>query len=475
MLDLCLTIKTIAMKRITFRKKMSIIFLSLLCATTCFSQTKAAPSHWNFDEQETKAFADFLKQPSTEQGKCNAEVLGIVTDISQNPEFSWDDMNTLKNSEGSIYVSTMKQSGDYIYTIWGGGFSGNLTYKGKLHYLYLSAHDKPNESPSVDKLAKLAGRFIFPPTMADVIQISETSIEYVKSSMIGANSTQKQFFNVRRNPKLKQIDISGTNGRLQEVAVYANALEGKDGLIYRPITIPDNADIHFLYSGVLADGKTPNCGVSNVDNNKFTFSTLPTRDDGSVFVGHALQYTQPNDNGTTGLPIGTFIDGKYYLEVDEDVDLSNEYDISGGNLTIYSWKDLNNEGEELSDVTTTDGFFSFDESFEGKKICCEMINPFASKLRLKTVPVTIVPKGFTTGLATQNSSVIKVYPSIVKDYVNIKGENIVSIKVLSTSGACILTETNAPSLNLTNLLSGIYALRIMTTDAGIITKRIIKE
>lgn len=445
------------MKRITLiGKKVLAMALFSLYVSTAFAQI-----NWPFDANETKTFANWFKQASTEAGKTNAEVLGI--DIKR-AGFSWDDMNTWANAEGKVFQGSPTAADGYVYTIWGGGFSKNAEFQGKLHYLYMSAKDKPANSPSAEVLAKLAGNVDLGATGCDVIQISGTSIETFKVKM--TKSTASCYLNVRRNPKLKQVDISGSTGRLAELAIYANALEGEEGLIMDDLTIPEVGP-YFSLSGERA-------GISNVDNNKFTFSTLPVRLDGSIFSGHALQYTQKNENGTIGMPIGTFVNGEYLVEVDEDIDLSSEYDIYG-KITVFKWKDLDNEGEVLTDVATTDGFFAFDESYVGKTLVCEMTNAFAPKLQpLSTVPIRIVKEGGATGVENTVGSQIQITPTIVENNVMVTGEGIRCIKVLSLSGTLILKAENTNSLNLSVLSSGMYIIEV-TTDGGIVTKKIIKK
>lgn len=56
---------------------------------------------FNVDPVQAAEIAAFMKQPSAVEGKCNAEVLGIVTTAS---EFSWDDINTWKNADGKVWA-----------------------------------------------------------------------------------------------------------------------------------------------------------------------------------------------------------------------------------------------------------------------------------------------------------------------------------------------------------------------------------
>ena len=84
------------MKKFTLSGKKALVAAFLCCcALPGFSEDT-----WNFDPEETAAYAAFFKQPSAIEGKCNAEALGI--DVNREG-FSWDDMNTWKNSEGVIW------------------------------------------------------------------------------------------------------------------------------------------------------------------------------------------------------------------------------------------------------------------------------------------------------------------------------------------------------------------------------------
>ena len=102
------------MEKFTFLGK-KVALSAFLC---CFSLTGFAQEDtetFDFNDQETKEFAAFFKQPSAIEGKCNAEVMGI--DINREG-FSWDDMNTWKNAEGKIW-HRYEKGGGYVETLFG--------------------------------------------------------------------------------------------------------------------------------------------------------------------------------------------------------------------------------------------------------------------------------------------------------------------------------------------------------------------
>ena len=101
------------MEKFTFLGK-KVALSAFLC---CFSLTGFAQEDtetFDFNDQETKEFAAFFKQPSAIEGKCNAEVMG--SDINREG-FSWDDMNTWKNAEGKIW-HRYEKGGGYFETLF---------------------------------------------------------------------------------------------------------------------------------------------------------------------------------------------------------------------------------------------------------------------------------------------------------------------------------------------------------------------
>ena len=450
------------MKKFTLigKKVLAIALLSLL-VTTGFAQT---PTNWNFNADETKAFADWFKQPSTETGKTNAEVMGI--DITRTG-FSWDDMNTWADADGNVFLP--ESTSAYARTIWGGGFSGNNDYKGRLHYLMMSGHKKADGTydevggytklPAdwTVKLSKLAGEVDFGSVIASVMNLSGTSVTSVKLAM---NSPANCYYNVRRNPQLKQIDMSGTKGHVRQFEIYSNALEGENGLVMNDIG-----------NGTKEFGDW----VTNISNNMFSFSTMPDhplttlglRDD-YKWSGYNNQYTQ-----TEGYPIGEFHGDAYEIKLGDDVDLSSEYDIHG-QMTSYTWKD--SEGETITPSSATDdGWFSFDaDDFVGKTYRCELRNEAYPVLALNTVWVKVV-KEYTTGVESTNLETIKLGSNPVEDILTILASDIQNIRIYSLAGACVKSLSGSSNtVNIANLSAGIYTVKITTSTGEKVAKMIKK-
>lgn len=100
------------MEKFTFLGK-KVALSAFLCCFSLVGFAQEDTQTFNFDATETQEYAAFFKQPSAIEGKCNAEVMGI--DINREG-FSWDDMNTWKNSEGKIWLS---YSDGYVETLLG--------------------------------------------------------------------------------------------------------------------------------------------------------------------------------------------------------------------------------------------------------------------------------------------------------------------------------------------------------------------
>ena len=90
------------MEKFTFLGK-KVALSAFLCCFSLVGFAQEDTQTFNFDSTETQEYAAFFKQPSAIEGKCNAEVMGI--DINREG-FSWDDMNTWKNSEGKFGLIT---------------------------------------------------------------------------------------------------------------------------------------------------------------------------------------------------------------------------------------------------------------------------------------------------------------------------------------------------------------------------------
>ncbi|NBG67049.1 T9SS type A sorting domain-containing protein [Acidiluteibacter ferrifornacis] len=87
------------------------------------------------------------------------------------------------------------------------------------------------------------------------------------------------------------------------------------------------------------------------------------------------------------------------------------------------------------------------------------------------------PFTFTVGLeeksALENS--IQLYPNPVKDIITIKStEKIQLVRIYTIDGKMQLESQNSPNIEISNFQSGLYLIEI-TTNRGVVTKRLIKE
>ena len=164
------------MEKFTFLGK-KVALSAFLC---CFSLTGFAQEDtqtFDFDDNETKEYAAFFKQPSAIEGKCNAEVMGI--DINREG-FSWDDMNTWKNAEGKIWH---KYTDGYVETLFGicannkeAPFQGETG--GKTSSLSWTNSEGDNKwYPVLPAVVNLKGTFTLTNCVATVVHISNTQLD----------------------------------------------------------------------------------------------------------------------------------------------------------------------------------------------------------------------------------------------------------------------------------------------------------
>ena len=245
------------MEKFTFLGK-KVALSAFLC---CFSLTGFAQEDtetFDFNDQETKEFAAFFKQPSAIEGKCNAEVMGI--DINREG-FSWDDMNTWKNAEGKIW-HRYEKGGGYVETLFGicannkqAPFQSETG--GKISSLTWTNSEGDNKwYPVLPAVVNLKGTFALTNCVATVIHISNTQLDTVKLQMV--NGDNDCYLHVRRNLNCKQLDLSGSTGKLRQLAGYRNAFSDENSLLCtgcRPAEFLD--------------------WLLNIEDNHYTFSTLP--------------------------------------------------------------------------------------------------------------------------------------------------------------------------------------------------------
>ena len=88
-------------------------------------------------------------------------------------------------------------------------------------------------------------------------------------------------------------------------------------------------------------------------------------------------------------------------------------------------------------------------------------------------------KGICWGYGTEENDAtdLVIYPNPVKDMLHVTCDNMQQYEVFSLDGRLVKsmqTRNNEDVIDLSNLGSGIYLIRI-TTDKGVATRRIIKD
>lgn len=432
------------MEKFTFLGK-KVALSAFLC---CFSLTGFAQEDtqtFDFDDQETKEYAAFFKQPSAIEGKCNAEVMGI--DINREG-FSWDDMNTWKNSEGKIWH---KYTDGYVETLFGICANASAPFNGKTSSLSWTNSEGDNKwYPVLPAVKNLKGKFSLTNCKATVVHISDTQLDTVRIQM--TNEDTDCYMHVRRNLNCKQLDMSGSTGKCRQLAGYRNAFSDENSLLFTDCRPAEFLDWLF-----------------NIEDNRYTFSTLPLHPTtGKVLgSGYKLQW-----EAAGGYPIGYMnADGEYEIAVGEDIDLSSEYDVDG-NITTYTWKNI--DGEEITPPDASDGWFCFDESNLNQEYRCEMTNEKYPALVLKTVFVKVVSE-YTSGINKVENNGIAVGPNPAADYITVKGEEVQSIDIFSLSGACVKSvKDNVQTIEIADLAPGIYTIKVVTTNGEKVAKFIKK-
>lgn len=407
-------------------------------------QVSAQEAHFDFNAQETKEYAEFFKQPSALEGKCNAEVMGI--DIKREG-FSWDDMNTWLNSEGKLWHNNKGQG--YAETLFGVCVNTAAPFNGRTSSLSWTTNDNDNKwYPAIENCKYLKGRLVLTDCWATVVHISGTEIESVKITM--NNADKDCYLHVRRNPLCREVDLTDSKGKLREFHGYSNAFSDENS--FRPVP------------GAIAEFLT---WLINIENNCYTFSTLPKHPATGLKLGAGYK-DQWKSRG--GYPIGLKnADGDYEIEVDEDIDLSMEYDIEG-KITNYVWKDLDGN---VVDVANDRGFFCFGEEHVGKTYRCEMTNGSYSLLTLNTVWVTVVEQ-YSSGVGEVSASEVRIVCN--DNAVKVLGaEDMKGVQVYSLNGQCVKNHKGACSqFNVSDLSSGMYIVKVTTAD-GTYTEKIIKK
>ena len=432
------------MEKFTFLGK-KVAMSAFLCCFSLVGFAQEDTQTFNFDATETQEYAAFFKQPSAIEGKCNAEVMGI--DINREG-FSWDDMNTWKNSEGKIWLN---YSDGYVETLFGVCANASAPFNGKTSSLSWTNSEGDNKwYPVLPAVVNLKGKFSLTNCKATVVHISNTQLDTVRIQM--TNEDKDCYMHVRRNLNCKQLDLSGSTGKLRQLAGYRNAFSDENSLLCtgcRPAEFLD--------------------WLLNIEDNHYTFSTLPLHPaTGKVLgSGYKLQW-----EAAGGYPIGQMnANGEYEIAVGEDIDLSSEYDVDGS-ITTYTWKNL--DGEVITPPDASDGWFCFDESNLNQEYRCEMTNEKYPALVLKTVFVKVVSE-YTSGINKVENNGIAVGPNPAADYITVKGEEVQSVDIFSLTGACVKSvKDNVQTIEIADLAPGIYTIKVVTANGEKVAKFIKK-
>lgn len=430
------------MKSITLiGKRVFAIATFAWCATTVFAQEQI----WNFNAEEVADYAAFFKQPSAIEGKCNAEAMGI--DINREG-FSWSDMNTWKNAEGNIWRS---YSATYAETIFGICVNAAAPFNGRTSSLSWTNSEGDNKwYPVLPAVKNLKGKFVLRDCKASVVHISNTQMDTVKIAM--NNGESDCYLHIRRNPFVKQIDLSGSTGKCRQLAGYKNILSDETAFV-----CTDCRKTEFLD------------WLLNLEDNCYSYSTLPLHPATGKVLGSGYK-SQWNTAG--GFPVGVKNDkGEYEIEVDEDIDLSGEYDVMG-KLTTFTWK---NEDGDIITPTSADanGWFSFGDECVGKVYRCEMQNATYPELALNTVWVKVV-KNYSTGVNMSQRELITVGPNPVDEVIYVSAPDVQRIDIYSTTGACVRSVKGVQQVNVADLTSGLYFVKVITSADETLVK-IIKK
>ena len=306
----------------------------------------------------------------------------------------------------------------------------------------------------------------------NTLDVSNNKLEYLfcyKNELITlnvSNAINLKNLNCSEN-KLTNLDVSNST-ELKELDCSLNKLTS--------LNTSKNSKLSILtcnYNQLGSLDLTANkLFVLIANNNQFKISTLKGDFAKIEFIGFTPQSTL--QGGTKG-----------YLDI---LDLSSEYNFRG-KKTTYVWYDKATQKEVK--VNGSRGKFYASRKNAGKTLICEMKNDLITNLTLK-YEVTIANsarfvENNTNAFAieeikSENPSVnwvesIKLYPNPVTDIVNITSPfKTLSVDVYNYSGKLVKTFPSLKNneINVQDLAPGIYIVTL-TTDQGIVTKKIIKK
>ena len=434
----------------TYRCEMTNATYPDMTLNTVWVTVKAKQNAFNFDPEEVKAYAAFFKQPSAIEGKCNAEAIGI--DIHREG-FSWDDMNTWRNAEGNLWVGAepAADGSGYCVTFFGVAVNSWAPYYGKTSNLkwfpYADAEEKYQDP--VPGAENLKGTFAMENCLVNVLRIQDTQIDTIRLQM---NNSSDSYMHVRRNLNLKQLDLSGSTGKIRQLAGYRNAFTDANSFVCNNCRQTEFLD-----------------WLLNLEDNLYTFSTLPLHPaTGAILTsGYKLQW-----NARGGLPIGTQNEaGGYEVGAGDYIDLSSEYTVHE-NTTTYVWKDQ--EGNTVEPTEAAQGRFAFDNSHAGNTYRCEMKNATYPDMTLNTVWVTII-ETHPSAIQQASGAQLKIMPNPADSYIVLEGAEVLKTQIYNLSGSCV-KETGAgiQTIDIADLTPGMYLVRV-TTAEGNSTTRLMKK
>ena len=345
-----------------------------------------------------------------------------------------------------------------------------------------------------------------PTTVAIPLEITNCNIDYTGTGVFKVISSvgyATGLSAVGGSCKLTYVETAAVAGNFAVVAANSatvqvngdvNAPSG-DGIFSRASIVTVVGNVKAINTGVSASqgSKVTINGTMNATTTYINFSgTRLTKNDFTLpsdFAGYAL-YT---DNGTNKVYVkGTAPTITGSTSMSEQV-----------GYTAFSTSAFTTTGDPAPRVTKTTGNASITWNDATKKL------DIAPGLTAGTYPVTlaaqngITPDGtFTFTLTVTNAAAVenveiqnlKIYPNPVKDQLRIKNDElrIENVEIVDLSGRAVLMgEFNSPlqndnpvgaycirqnetTINVSALPQGIYFVKI-TTDKGIVTRKLIKE
>lgn len=163
---------------------------------------------------------------------------------------------------------------------------------------------------------------------------------------------------------LTSVDLS-QNTVMTYLSLNYNNLTSVDALSIKNKDNDNKASIYLQYNKISSLKVNEGIGSLVIDNNNFTFATLPNVE---KVAGYCV-YSPQNPMEVTS------VNGK--------VDLASQA-MAGGVETVYKW--MKNDAEVTAGIEAKDGVFTFSESGE---YVCEMTNTAFPNLTLKTTAIKV--------------------------------------------------------------------------------------